>query len=283
MSFERLIGEAAPLAMIEVSRVEGSAPREPGAFMLVTMTRSAGTIGGGRLEWEAVAAAREMLAGEPTTSVLTFPLGPELGQCCGGRVTLTLRHLDTAERAALLVRLEGARAAQPAVYIFGAGHTGMALARALVPLPVAVTLVDTREALLASAPAGVATILTALPESVVRGAPARSGFAIMTHDHALDFLIAHEAIDRGDAAYVGLIGSASKRARFEGERARRGLGRAQALTCPIGAAGLGDKRPAVIAVHTAAEIMAAFLMVGAARPEAPAGGGVRQEGLAWIR
>ncbi|MEL7173586.1 MAG: XdhC family protein, partial [Pseudomonadota bacterium] len=105
----------------------------------------------------------------------------------------------------------------------------------------------------------------------------------MTHDHALDFLIAHEAIDRGDAAYVGLIGSASKRARFEGERARRGLGRAQALTCPIGAAGLGDKRPAVIAVHTAAEIMAAFPMAGAARPEAPAGSGARQEGLAWIR
>ncbi|MEM9764253.1 MAG: xanthine dehydrogenase accessory protein XdhC [Pseudomonadota bacterium] len=287
MSAEALLAAGAPLILAEIETVEGSAPREPGAWLLVGAHAIAGTIGGGRLEWEVMARARALLQSTERQDVITFSLGPSLGQCCGGRVRVRLERLNDEGRAALCRRFAGAQARRPAVFVFGAGHTGMALARALAPLPLAVTLVDTRAALLESVPAGVEPLATAIPESAVRGAPAGSAFAIMTHDHGLDFLVTHEALDQGDAAYVGLIGSASKRARFEGERTRRGLGKAHALTCPIGAAGLGDKRPEVIALHTAGEIMTALSSVPDVRPDAgskdPAYGEARREGMAWTR
>jgi len=80
---------------------------------------------------------------------------------------------------------------------------------------------------------------------------------VLTHDHGLDFLLVAEALARGDAAYVGMIGSASKRARLLRFLAERGVAH-RGLTCPIGAAGAGDKRPAVIAAFVLAEIMAAL-------------------------
>ena len=107
-------------------------------------------------------------------------------------------------------------AERPHVYVFGAGHVGDALAMALSLVPVRIVLVDTREdELSASTVPGIETCLTAMPEAVVRDAPAGSAFVILTHDHALDFLIAAEALRRDDAAYVGMIGSKTKRATFK--------------------------------------------------------------------
>ncbi|MEL6767361.1 MAG: xanthine dehydrogenase accessory protein XdhC [Pseudomonadota bacterium] len=272
MSPETLLDSPVGLVLAEITAAEGSAPRERGAWMLVGAEAIAGTIGGGRLEWEVMARARAMLEAGPAREELVLALGPAIGQCCGGRVHVSLQRLEAPGRSACRARLLGEAAARPAAYVFGAGHTGMALARALAPLPLSVMLVDARPDLLAEAPEGVEPQCAAIPEAVVRAAPAGSAFAIMTHDHALDFLLTHEALDRGDAAYVGLIGSATKRARFIRHRGQS----CAALTCPIGAAGLGDKRPAVIALHTAAEIMGAL----AARFEAQA---AETEGLAWIR
>lgn len=228
---------------VRVAEAHGSTPREAGAAMHVTADALHGTIGGGRLEWLAIAAARAMLAAGETARDMEVPLGPEIGQCCGGRVRLTL------ERVAAIAP----EAAYPTVLILGAGHVGRALARALAPLPLAPLLIDGRAGELALAPPGIPTRESALPEAEIRAAPPGAAYVILTHDHALDFLLAAEALARGDAAYVGLIGSATKRARFE-----RWLGRpAPALTCPIGAAGRGDKRPAVIAAHGAVEVLGA--------------------------
>ncbi|MEM9783039.1 MAG: xanthine dehydrogenase accessory protein XdhC [Pseudomonadota bacterium] len=241
------------VARITVERVEGSAPRDAGTWMLVAPEAEFETIGGGALEHRAIAAARAMLAEGGDGLDLTMPLGPEIGQCCGGRVTLSIRRLDEAARAALHADHAADIAARPAVHVFGVGHVGRALARALSLLPVRAVLVDSRADLLAAAPAAVETVLTPLPEAVVRAASPGAAFIVMTHDHATDFLIAREALARGDAAYVGLIGSRSKRAAFEGWLRREGdTVVAAPLVCPIGGHGTREKRPAAIASFVAA-------------------------------
>ena len=146
----------------------------------------------------------------------------------------------------------------PPVLIFGAGHVGAALAAALAPLPLSVAVIDERAALLAPLGAFARTVLTALPETEITAAPPGAAFVVATHDHGLDFLLVEAALARGDAAYVGMIGSASKRAQIATRLAATGLDPAR-LTCPIGALGARDKRPEVIAAQTAAELVAALL------------------------
>ncbi len=249
---------AQPAAIVaELTRVRGSSPREQGAFMLVAPETLTGTIGGGALEHMVVHRARQALREGLPPDVMDVPLGPEIGQCCGGRVAVTLKVLTPALGAALVARLRGAEAGWPHVYLFGAGHVGKALAQALVPLPLALHVVDTRPDELHDLPEGVDARAVPMPEAVVRGAPRGSGYAILTHDHALDFLIAAEALKRTDSPYVGMVGSRTKRARFASWfRAEGGSETALArLVLPIGALGLADKRPEVIAALAAAEIM----------------------------
>jgi xanthine dehydrogenase accessory factor len=248
-------GEA---ALVRVETARGSTPREAGAWMLVARDAMLGTIGGGQLEYMAIDAARAMLARGGDAETLDIPLGPEIGQCCGGRTLLSVRRVGAGARAALTAAAEADVRALPAVHVFGAGHVGRALAAALALLPVRPVLVDSRREELRLAPAGVETVLTPLPEAVARDAGPGGAFVILTHDHALDFLIAREALARGDGAYVGMIGSRTKRASFlrwlrDTEEARRVD--PGALVCPIGAAGRPDKRPAVIAAFVAAEIL----------------------------
>jgi xanthine dehydrogenase accessory factor len=244
----------------ELTSVRGSSPRESGAFMLIGPDSTIGTIGGGALEYLVIARARQVRDGVPSDP-MDIPLGPEIGQCCGGRVEVSLRAVDAALAARLVARLQAEHAAHPHVYLFGSGHVGHALARALSLLPLQVHVIDTRPEELAGLPDNIEAKAVALPESVVRSAPAGSSYVILTHDHALDFLIANEALQRADAPYVGMVGSKTKRAKFTSWYLGEG-GEAAALerlVLPIGGAafprGLGDKRPEVIAALAAAEIM----------------------------
>lgn len=224
---------------IRVVRVAGSTPRDVGASMVVTKTDITGTIGGGRLEFDAIKLAREGHLG-----LHEVPLGPEIGQCCGGVVTLEFSRGTEATTAHLLE-----------VYIFGAGHVGQALALALTPLPLRVVLVDQREAWLNKA--AVETVLSPIPEKIVQDAGPNSCFVVVTHEHGLDFLIVEEALKRGDAAYIGMIGSKSKRSVLE-KRLRSAGVDATSLRCPIGRLGVGDKRPEVIAAFVSCEILLAL-------------------------
>ncbi len=228
---------------VRVIQARGSTPRDAGAEMFVTADGVTGTIGGGQLEYMAIDRARQMLARNEARASMDIPLGPDIGQCCGGRVILQLdRQGPTPED-------------HPDVLIFGAGHVGRALALALQPLPVNATLIDGRADELALAAPGIATTLTPLPEAEIRAAQPGSAIIILTHDHALDFLLAAEALARPDLAYIGMIGSATKRAQFTRFARARNLDPAP-LICPIGAGFSTDKRPAVIAAFTAAEIIA---------------------------
>ncbi len=247
-----------PVAIVcELTSVRGSSPRERGTFMVVGPEGAVGTIGGGALEYLVIEHARRLIADGRAEEAMDVPLGPEIGQCCGGRVAVRLRHADDRLKQRLVERIAREEAGRPAVYVFGAGHVGRVLAQILALLPVKLEVIDTRSEELALLPAGIVGHRVAMPEAVVRQAPAGSSFVIVTHDHALDFLIALEALRRTDSQYVGMVGSQTKRAKFASWfREQGGDEKAlERLVLPIGAQGLGDKRPEVIAALAAAEIM----------------------------
>jgi xanthine dehydrogenase accessory factor len=258
--------DAAPaVALVEVAEARGSTPREKGAWMLVSPTAIFGTIGGGQLEFMAIDKARQALRGKQANRALTLdiPLGPEIGQCCGGRVEVAISLVDRAKRETLLAMARAEDRKRPHVYIFGGGHVGHALASSFELLPVNAIVVETRADALAGMPQGVETRLTPMPEEMVREAPSGAAFVVLTHDHALDFLIVAEALKRRDAAYVGMIGSKTKKATFRSWYLRTADGSEAdfaRLVSPIGGNAVKDKRPAVIAALAAAEIMTALLV-----------------------
>lgn len=261
------------IAVVEVAATRGSTPRETGAFMLVSPAAIHGTIGGGQLEYMAIDKARQMLppGGHDLRATLDVPLGPEIGQCCGGRVEMLIRLVDDALAAELITAAEAEEAHLPQVLIFGGGHVGQALAVSIALLPVHAVVVETRADALEGMPEAVETRLTPMPEEMVRAAPANSAFVVLTHDHALDFLIVAEALKRGDAAYVGMIGSKTKKATFKNWFLKTAGGveaEFSALVSPIGGDAVKDKRPRVIAALAAAEIMTALALHAAPAEQA---------------
>jgi xanthine dehydrogenase accessory factor len=259
-SLEGFLTASDPVALVEVAEARGSTPREKGTWMLVSADTIFGTIGGGQLEFLSIDKARELIAENKSSGALDIPLGPEIGQCCGGRVSLLITLVDEGKAAELRERAATQDAERPHVYLFGGGHVGHALAEALDLLPLNVSVVETRAEALGGLPETVTSRLTPVPEEAVREAPAGSAFVVLTHDHALDFLIVAEALKRPDAVYVGMIGSKTKRETFRRWYLKEAGGTeedAARLVCPIGGSAVIDKRPAVIAALTAAEIVAA--------------------------
>ncbi|MFM8800018.1 MAG: xanthine dehydrogenase accessory protein XdhC [Tagaea sp.] len=230
-----------PCALVTILSVEGSAPRPAGTKMYVDREGQIGTVGGGHLELDALAVARAMLtegAAGPRTK--SYPLGPKLGQCCGGSVTILF---------------EPFAAAPWEVWIFGAGHVGKALVHHLAGLPVRSFLVDGRaEQFPPLLPDNCAKRPEPFPEDAVKDVTPGAAALVMTHSHDLDLTLVEKLLKRGDLAYVGLIGSASKRARFEARLRAKGVDPAE-LVCPIGVDGITDKHPHAIAVSTVAQLL----------------------------
>jgi xanthine dehydrogenase accessory factor len=263
-------------AMVSVIKAEGSVPREEGARMVVTPQGFHGTIGGGTLEWKALAEAQRLLGKPGAVKMLTQSLGPDLGQCCGGRVTLAIENFSTASLAVvsdfaareeqgpftLTGRLgpnvtERFGEARRSVLLFGAGHVGRAVMLALAPLPFDVTWADPRpEAFPAAMPQNV-TPCAGNPLEVAEAAPQGSFAFIMSHSHPLDLAIAEVALRNPAIAHVGVIGSATKCARFTRRLREAGVddARITAMICPIGVGGIRSKLPAAIAVSVAAQVI----------------------------
>ena len=223
---ERFFTDHPAAVAAELTRVRGSSPRAQGTFMVIAAEALIGTIGGGALEYMVIGRARQALRDDEEPEGLDIPLGPEIGQCCGGRVEVSLKRMTPEQVERLGARLRADEAALPHVYLFGSGHVGKALARALAALPVQVHVIDTRSDELTDLPASVDAKAVPMPEAVVRSAPAGSSYVILTHDHALDFMIAAEALKRTDAPYVGMVGSRTKRAKFSSWHASEGGDRA---------------------------------------------------------
>ena len=293
-------------ALISLVKAEGSSPRESGARMVVRPSGAFnGTIGGGALEWEALEAALLALkAGRGAALRRTVSLGPDLAQCCGGRVQWLIETFDArdagdltalaaAERAGSFVaearktadgRLarsispwpggDGAEIellpdgglrerffdARTLLYLFGAGHVGRALVLALAPLPFKTRWIDPRrEAFPERAPANVAMVHAQEPAQELAAAPDGAQVLVMTHSHPLDLQVVAEALGQQRFSFVGLIGSATKRARFLSQMRAAGLSEEALarLVCPIGLPGVEGKEPAVIAAAIAAQLLIA--------------------------
>ena len=258
MTIEDFIHEVnatgAKVALVRVVETEGSTPREVGAAMAVCRDgRTYGTIGGGTFEYEAIAEACQLLAGEVAGPLRRlWHLGPDLGQCCGGRVTTLTERIVPGGAAA------AAKALTTPVLLFGAGHVGRAVALALAPLPFRIRWIDPRPEAFPALVVRSATAVVAKDPVEEVGAAAQDSFLlVMTHSHALDFAIIDAALRRDDFDYVGLIGSATKRARFLSRLRDAGLDDAARarLVCPIGLPRLDSKEPAVIAASVAADLL----------------------------
>lgn len=247
-----------PAIVIEVTEALGSAPREAGTRMLVGADRCEGTIGGGHLELKAIERARRLLAtGERAPQSAHYPLGPALGQCCGGAVTLGFGMLDARAIAAWPLA-----APRFHLQLYGAGHVGRAIVRALAPLNVRIDWIDERDEEFppdADLPAHTRKIAVDAVESEVREAQRGAFYLVLTHRHDLDLRIAEAILRRGDFAFFGLIGSMTKRARFIHRFEAMGIPAEviARMNCPIGLPGVDGKEPEVIAAAVAAQLLLA--------------------------
>jgi len=245
-----------PVAILRVTRVQGSAPREIGAQMLVTPNGIIGSIGGGTLEWKALAQAQRMLGKGHSRQTSRYALGPDLGQCCGGQVDICTETFDQSN--AHLISADEQSAGRQ-IFLFGAGHVGKALVFTLSQMEMDVVWCDPRPMAFPShVPANVTLQSDQDAPTVLVKARPGSIALVMSHSHALDLAIVDASLRNPNVVATGLIGSATKRARFETRLAAAGVpaDRISALICPIGIGGIRSKRPEAIAISTAAQLLA---------------------------
>ena len=239
-----------------IVRTIGSSPRNSDTEMFISETDTLGTIGGGQLEYLVINHSKKMIAENIKKDILKISLGPEIGQCCGGKVEVSLLEMYEKDKCLALNRFDKKDKNLPHVYVMGAGHVGRALTLQLQHLPVRCVLIDSRVDELAKCSADVETRLSAIPEEDIKSAPRGSAYVILTHDHALDFILCGAALDRHDAKYVGMIGSKTKRVKFKKwYQVNYDNNLIKDFTCPIGNLKNQDKRPSIIASFVAAEVI----------------------------
>ena len=239
-----------------IVRTIGSSPRNSDTEMFISETDTLGTIGGGQLEYLVINHSKKMIAENIKKDILKISLGPEIGQCCGGKVEVSLLEMYEKDKCLALNRFDEKDKNLPHVYVMGAGHVGRALTLQLQHLPVRCVLIDSRVDELAKCSADVETRLSAIPEEDIKSAPRGSAYVILTHDHALDFILCGAALDRHDAKYVGMIGSKTKRVKFKKwYQVNYDNNLIRDFTCPIGNVKNQDKRPSIIASFVAAEVI----------------------------
>ncbi len=245
--------------LVTVYSTRGSAPREAGTWMAVFSGATVATVGGGRLEFDAITHARTLLHQGEGDPVVRYALGPSLGQCCGGEMVLHFEKIDTADVEALRQRLT--RPHVP-VALFGGGHVGRAVVQVLANLPMQLTWVDSRDEIFPSdLPANVQCEHSDPVHAAVADVQPGSRVLIMSFSHAEDLDVVAACLTRqraqADLPYVGLIGSKTKWASFRQRLQARGFTTAELahITCPIGVPGIVGKDPEVIAVAVAAQIL----------------------------
>lgn len=233
-----------PCVLITVMEAKGSTPRESGTKMVVTQSEQFGTIGGGNLEFQAIEEARKILtAAAGKNEIRDYPLGPSLAQCCGGMVSVFLEPFLPVHKTLLL---------------FGAGHVGREVVRVLDGLPLKIKWIDERaDEFPTVTPKNCEKIVASSPVAALRDSPDDAFIVVMTYSHDLDFDLVEAALNRGSYSYLGLIGSKTKRVKFEKRLLASGIAQENLsrLTCPIGIGGVTGKHPREIAIALAAELL----------------------------
>ncbi|MGZ9737846.1 xanthine dehydrogenase accessory protein XdhC [Pseudomonas sp. GNP012] len=236
-----------PCVLVTIIEELGSTPRNAGSKMVISANQAFDTIGGGHLEYKAMKIAREMLAsGKQDTHLERFSLGASLGQCCGGATVLLFEPMGQV---------------QAQIAVFGAGHVGRALVPLLASLPCRVRWIDSREEEFPEQiPHSVRKIVSEEPVDEIDDLPAGSYCIVMTHNHQLDLELTAAILKRNDFAYFGLIGSKTKRVKFEHRLRDRGFDNSvvQRMRCPMGIGEVKGKLPVEIAISIAGEIIATY-------------------------
>ncbi len=254
-----LLGDGEAAVLVTVCAAQGSVPREEGAWMAVFHEDVHGSVGGGHLEFEAIGIARGLLASGDFEDQREFTLGPSLGQCCGGVVGLRFERVTRMD----VPRLQDQLAPRLApLALFGGGHVGRAIVKALAPLPFAITWIDSRDEIFPDdVPDGVTCDHSEPVQGAVPMLASQSRVLVMSFSHAEDLDIVAACLqrmrERKDLPFVGLIGSKTKWAVFRARLRDRGFSDEEltCITCPIGLPGIAGKQPEIIAASVVAQIL----------------------------
>jgi len=248
--------------LVSVQAHRGSVPREAGAWLAVFADTTLGSIGGGHLEWQAMEQARAQLGAQTMTQVRRVALGPSLGQCCGGEVTLQFELVSSSDLSRLRQHFAAQQALWPPVALFGGGHVATALVQVLGRLPFRVHWLDSRDGIFPEdLPANVCAEHSDPVQRGVAGLASGARVLIMSFSHAEDLDVVAACLLRqralGDLPFIGLIGSRSKWAVFSHRLTERGFSASELaqVTSPIGVPGIAGKAPDVIAVAVAAQLL----------------------------
>jgi len=234
--------------LVTLLATAGSTPRDGGTKMLVCDDSAFDTIGGGHLEFEVIKQARKLLHENITTQKIEhYPLSSKLGQCCGGATNVLFEVFTQHTQH---------------IAIYGAGHVSKALVPILAQLPLQISWIDNRQAMLdeialQTQPNNVTLLVSEHPADTITTLPNESWAMIMTHSHQLDFDIVEAALRRKDMTFVGMIGSDTKARRFRTRLSHREFEpqNIQRLISPVGLLDIPGKRPVEVAVSMAAQLI----------------------------
>jgi len=237
---------------------EGSVPRDAGTFMLITSKYLFGSIGGGQLEYSVIQKAKKFLNEKEiiNNEIINIPLGPSIGQCCGGYAQVKITKYDNGLQSLkneklIIKKLDN-------LYIFGAGHVGQELSSKSVDLDFNVHLIDSRkEYLKIQNEKEIIPIFTTFPWMLVKNLPKKSYYIVLTHSHDYDFKIINEILNLNTFQFIGLIGSKTKRKRFSNRLVKLGHNQylINKIECPIGLKNIASKKPGEIAISIIARLL----------------------------
>ncbi len=242
----RLSQQGKAFVLVTIIGITGSTPRNSGTKMVISQNENFDTIGGGHLEYKAIKAARALLLGNKDCQLIKhFQLGSQLGQCCGGNVSVLFECFSTNTIH---------------IALFGAGHVGQALIPMLAGLPCHVTWVDNRESQFPAYCENFANITKCIsddPAGEVASMPRNTLYVIMTHNHQLDFDISLAILKRQDFHYLGLIASDTKWRRFQQRYKHREIEPSliAQMNCPIGLVNVVGKKPMEVAISVAGQLI----------------------------
>ena len=237
---------------------EGSVPRDSGTFMLITSKYLFGSIGGGQLEYSVIQKAKKFLNEKEIiiNEIINIPLGPSIGQCCGGYAQVKITKYDNGIQSLKNEKLKINKLDN--LYIFGAGHVGQELSSKSVDLDFNVHLIDSRnEYLKIQNEKKIIPIFTTFPWMLVKNLPKKSYYIVLTHSHDYDFKIINEILNLNTFQFVGLIGSKTKMKRFSNRLVKLGYNQylINKIECPIGLQNITSKKPGEIAISIIARLL----------------------------
>ena len=235
---------------VKIISAEGSVPRNKGTFMLISKKNIYGSIGGGQLEYKVIEISKKnLLKKEFDKGIVNIPLGPSIGQCCGGYVQVCIEKFNDGYLA--LKNEKNTNDLNKNLFIFGAGHVGQELSSRVLDLDFNVNLIDSRiEYLNLKKNVKINKIFSKNPWFLLKKFPHKSYYIILTHSHEHDFKIINKILKLNNYNFVGLIGSKTKFNRFKHRLIKLGHKETyiNKIECPIGLKNVSSKKPGEIAI-----------------------------------